>query len=78
MPRRSRSPGTATSCDNEPLTARFAPVDARVIRYFVLTVILAFVVGVVPLTLLLMTTGGTAEAGAQPEGGDLGLLLVPL
>ena len=49
---------------NEPLTARFAPVDARVVRYFVFTVILAFVVGVIPLTLLLMTTGGTAEAGA--------------
>jgi hypothetical protein len=64
--------------DNEPLTARFAPVDARVIRYFVLTVILAFMVGVIPLTLLLMTTGGTAEAGAQPEGSGLGLLVVPL
>ena len=63
---------------NEPLTARFAPVDARVVRYFVFTVILAFVVGVIPLTLLLMTTGGTAEAGAEPEGAGLSLLLVPL
>jgi hypothetical protein len=64
--------------DNEPLTARFAPVDAKVIRYFVFTVILAFVVGVIPLTFLLMTTGGGAEGGAEPEGGGLGLLLVPV
>ena len=53
---------------NEPLAARFAPVDARVVRYFVFTVILAFVVGIIPLSLLLMTTGGATEAGAAAEG----------
>jgi hypothetical protein len=61
---------------NEPLTARFAPVDARVIRYFVFTVALAFVVGVIPLTFLLLTTGGGYEG--EPRGGGLGLLLVPV
>lgn len=67
--------------EDEPLTARFAPVDARVARYFVLTVLLAFVVGVPPLLMLVLTggaeilVGGDAEA---PTGGGLGMLLVPV
>ena len=62
----------------EPLTARFAPVDARVARYFVFTVILAFIVGVVPLTALFLTSRGPTEPDATPEGAGIGLLLVPL
>ena len=42
---------------NEPLAARMAPVDRRVIRYFALSVMLAFLVGVLPL-LVLFVTGG--------------------
>jgi hypothetical protein len=68
---------------NEPLTSRMAPVDARVARFFVLTVILAFVVGAAPL-LVLMLTGGAALVGA-PEAGaaeaaepGLSLILVPI
>jgi hypothetical protein len=63
--------------DDEPLTSRLAPVDRRVVRYFVYTVILAFVVGVVPLALLLMASGGAPDAGAARAGGGLTLLLVP-
>jgi hypothetical protein len=68
---------------DEPLSARIAPVDARVARYFVLTVILAFLVGAPPLLVLLLTGGvdltGGADAAA-PEGGGpgLSLLLVPV
>ena len=56
-PRRSRSPGIATCCANEPLTARMAPVDARVDPLLRATVMLAFLVGVLPL-LVLFVTGG--------------------
>ncbi len=66
--------------EDEPLTARFAPVDARVMRYFVLTVLLAFVVGVPPLLVLVLTGGADILAGGDgdtPTGGGLGMLLVP-
>jgi hypothetical protein len=63
--------------EDEPLTARFAPVDARVVRYFVLTVMLAVLVGVIPLALLLLLTGGPATPDAPQAGGGLSLLLVP-
>jgi hypothetical protein len=63
---------------NEPLIARFAPVDARVVRYFVFTVLLAFVVGVIPLMLLMVIAGGAADGETAGEGAGLGLLLVPL
>jgi hypothetical protein len=59
--------------ENEPLTARMAPVDGRVARYFAFTVILAFVVGLLPLAVLLLTT---REAGELRELG-LESLLVP-
>jgi hypothetical protein len=62
---------------DEPLAARFAPVDARVIRYFVLTVMLAFVVGVLPLMLLMLLTGAGAGGEGSGEGAGVGLLLVP-
>ncbi len=62
----------------EPLTARFAPIDARVVRYFMFTVLLAFVVGVIPLTLLMLTGGGAADPEAPAQSSGLGLLLVPL
>jgi hypothetical protein len=62
----------------EPLTARIAPVDARVARYFVFTVILALLVGVVPLTVLLLTSRGSPDPDAAAPGGPgIGLLLVP-
>lgn len=66
--------------EDEPLTAKFAPVDARVMRYFVLTVLLAFVVGVPPLLVLVLTGGADILAGGDgdtPTGGGLGMLLVP-
>jgi len=68
---------------NEPLTVRMAPVDARVGRYFMLTVILAFMVGAAPLLVLLMTGGadlvGAPDAGAvESEGPGLSLILVPI
>ena len=63
---------------DEPLTVRFAPVDARVVRYFVFTVLLAFLVGVIPLTLLMLMTGGATDAAAAGEGPGMGLLLVPV
>ena len=48
-----------------------APVDARVIRYFVLTVMLAFVVGVLPL--LRPVRDGGRLLGAMPRRQGLGL-----
>ena len=60
---------------NEPLTARFAPVDARVARYFVLTVMLALLIGVIPLAALLLTSAGQEGEG---EGVGIGILLVPV
>ena len=51
---------------NEPLTARMAPVDARVARFFVLTVILAFVVGAAPLLVLMLTGGAAWSARPRP------------
>jgi hypothetical protein len=67
---------------SEPLTQRMAPLDARVARYFVLTVLLAFLVGAAPLLALLLLGGGAAlgEPGGDvaPDGGSgLALLLVP-
>jgi hypothetical protein len=68
----------------EPLTQRMAPLDARVARYFALTVLLALLVGAAPLLALLLLGGGAAlgEPGgdAVPGGGGgagLALLLVP-
>lgn len=58
----------------EPLTARMAPIDRRVIRYFALSVMLAFLVGVLPLVALLATTG--LGAGEEFTPG-LGILLAP-
>ena len=60
---------------NEPLTARFAPVDARVARYFVLTVMLALLIGVIPLAALLLTG---ARLDGETEGVGIELLLVPV
>lgn len=59
---------------NEPLTRRMAPLDARVARYFALTVLLALLLGVTPLLVLLLAGGG-----APPAAGAAGpaLLLVP-
>ena len=62
---------------DEPLMARIAPVDARVARYFVFTVILALVVGVVPLTALLLTSGGAPEGEAGGGGIGIAFLMVP-
>lgn len=67
--------------EDAPLTARIAPVDAQVGRYFVVTVLLAFLVGAPPLLVLLMT-GGADLMGAgdttATDGGGLSLLLVPV
>lgn len=66
--------------EDAPLTDRMAPVDARVARYFILTVLLAFLVGVPPLLVLVLTGGASMLAGGEqtaPEGGGIGLLLVP-
>ena len=60
---------------DEPLTARYAPVDARVARYFVLTVMLALLIGMIPLAALLLTGAGQEGEG---EGVGLGILLVPV
>lgn len=65
--------------EDAPLTARFAPVDARVMRYFVVTVLLAFVVGVPPLLVLVLTGGSDMLMGGDGDAagaGGLGLLLV--
>jgi hypothetical protein len=66
----------------EPFARRLAPLDARVARYLFLTVILAFLIGTAPAVVLLMVGGsallGGAEAGADPDGAGLGLLLVPI
>ena len=61
---------------DEPLTARFAPVDSRVVRYFALTVMVAFVVGVLPLMFLLGMVGVPSPEAS--EGSGTGLLLVPV
>ena len=61
---------------NEPLTARIAPVDARVARYFVLTVILALVIGVIPLAALVLT-GGVPDGETGSGEFGVGFLLVP-
>jgi hypothetical protein len=60
---------------NEPLAGRMAPVDRRVIRYFALSVMLAFLVGVLPLLVLFVTAGGSGAADGSGPG--LGLLLAP-
>lgn len=62
---------------NEPLTARFAPVDARVARYLVLTVVLALAIGVVPLAALLLV-GGVPDGEGGEGGVGVGILLVPV
>lgn len=66
----------------EPLTSRMAPVDIRVARYFMLTVLLAIALTVLPLLALMLLGGGALfgsgeEAAAAPETG-VALLLVPL
>lgn len=60
----------------EVVAGRMAPVDRRVVRYFVLTVMLAFLVGVLPLMFLLAMMGPGAE-GAQATPG-FGALLAPV
>jgi hypothetical protein len=65
----------------EPLTSRMAPVDIRVARYFMLTVLLAIALTVLPLLALMLLGGGTlfggGEEAAAPETG-IALLLVPI
>jgi hypothetical protein len=68
----------------EPLTRRMAPLDARVARYFVFTVLLALLVGTAPLLVLLLLGGGAAlgepggdDAAPGGSGAGLALLLVP-
>ena len=56
----------------EPLTSRMAPVDIRVARYFMLTVLLAIALTVLPLLALMLLGGGALfgsgeEAAAAPE-----------
>lgn len=68
---------------DEPLTARMAPVDARVGRFFALTVALAFVVGALPLLALMLTggaglLGGSDADAAEGDGPGLAVLLVPV
>ena len=62
--------------DGEALAGRVAPVDARVLRYFVLTILIALVVGVVPLGVVLLLAGGGDTAVGEGSAG-LGLLLIP-
>jgi hypothetical protein len=67
----------------EPLTARMAPVDARVARYFMLTVLIAIALTALPM-LLLFLLGGGAMMGASTPGEEaappstLALALVPV
>jgi hypothetical protein len=59
----------------EPLTARIAPLDGRVARYFALTVLIALGMGVPPLmALMLLGAGGPPEAAPSMPV----LLLVPM
>ncbi|MGD9507977.1 MAG: hypothetical protein AB7X49_05430, partial [Geminicoccaceae bacterium] len=59
---------------NDPLAARMAPIDRRVIRYFALSVMLAFLVGILPLVALLATMGLGGEGEFSP---GFGVLLAP-
>jgi hypothetical protein len=67
---------------NEPLTRRMAPLDARVARYFVLTVLVALLMSTLPALVLVLTGGAAllgADAGASdPAGPGPLLLLAPL
>lgn len=59
----------------EPLTARIAPLDGRVARYFALTVLIALGMGIPPLmALMLLGAGGPPEAAPSIPI----LLLVPM
>lgn len=58
---------------SEPLSARMAPLDARVARYFALTVLIAVAMGVLPLLAIFTLSGGTGA----PAVGSASLILVP-
>lgn len=60
----------------EPLNQRMAPVNGRVARYFVLTLLIALAMSSLPLVALLIASGGPAGL-QQPENVGGGLLLVP-
>ena len=60
---------------NDPLTARMAPIDRRVIRYFALSLMLAFLVGILPLVALFATMG--VGEGEEFSPG-FGILLAPV
>lgn len=60
----------------EPLTAFMAPLDRRVARYFLLTVLLAVIISLGPL-LALMLMGGLGAAGGEGAAGG-GVILLPL
>jgi hypothetical protein len=59
---------------NDPLTTRMAPIDRRVIRYFGLSVMLAFLVGILPVVALFATMGMGEGEEFTP---GLGILLAP-
>lgn len=62
----------------EPLTKRMAPVDIRVARYFLLTVLIAMGLTVLPFMALLALGGGAFLRGeGPPAGGSAALVLVP-
>ncbi|MEK0083481.1 hypothetical protein [Benzoatithermus flavus] len=60
---------------NEPLTKRMAPLDARVARYFVLTVLVALLMSTVPALVFVLSGGAFLAAGPGAAAPGLGPLL---
>lgn len=60
---------------NDVPAGRMAPVDRRVVRYFGLSVMFAFLLGVLPVLALFASTGIGAAEGSSPAGA--GMLLAP-
>jgi hypothetical protein len=62
---------------DEPLTKRMAPLDPRVARYFVLTVLVALLMSTLP-ALVFVLTGGAALLSGAPDSTPPSLLPVIL
>ena len=69
--------------EDAPLEARLAPVDSQVVRYVAFTILFAFLVAAVPLSIMMLTGAlelfpGAAEPSEPVPSTGLTVLLVPL